>query len=109
MTQQPPPYGGPGYGYAPQPPKHPQAVTALVLGILGVVVCGLCGPFAWSMGARVEREIAAAGGAYSGSTEATVGKVLGIVATVLLGISVLVFGVFLLGGGLAALFSVTGS
>src|SRR5512140_689272 len=106
MTQQPPPYGGPGYGYPPQPPKHPQAVTALVLGI---VVCGLCGPFAWSMGARVEREIAAAGGAYGGGTEAIVGKVLGIVATVLLAISVLVFGLFVLGGGLAALFSVSGS
>jgi hypothetical protein len=109
MTQQPPPpYGGPGYGYAPQPPKHPQAVTVLVLGILGVVLCSLCGPFAWAMGSRVEREIAASRGAYAGSTEVTVGKVLGIVSTALLGLSVLVFGVFLLGGGMAALFSFTG-
>jgi hypothetical protein len=34
--------------------------------------------------------------------------VLGIVSTALLGLSVLVFGVFLLGGGMAALFSFTG-
>ena len=40
-------------------PKHPQAVTVLVLGILGIVVCGLCGPFAWSMGNKAEREMAA--------------------------------------------------
>ena len=110
MTQQPPPpYGGPGHGYAPQPPQHPQAVTVLVLGILGVVVCGLCGPFAWTMGSRVEREIAASGGAYCGATETTIGKILGIVATALLGLSVVIVGVFLLGGGLAALFSVGGS
>ncbi len=82
MTQQPPPpYGTPGYGYYPQPPKHPQAVTVLVLGILGIVVCGVCGPFAWSMGTRVEREMAAAPGRWSGSTEVTIGKILGIVST----------------------------
>lgn len=106
MTQQPPPpYGAPGYGYVPPPPKHPQAVTVLVLGILGIVVCGLVGPFAWSMGNRVEREMAAAPGRWSGSTEVTVGKVLGIVATALLGLGLLVVVLFIGGGVLAGISS----
>jgi uncharacterized membrane protein YjgN (DUF898 family) len=107
MTQQPPPgYPPPGYpAYQPQPPKHPQAVTVLVLGILGIVVCGLCGPFAWQMGSRVEREIAASQGRWGGGTEATVGKILGIVATALLGVSLVVIVVFVFGGLLAAGFS----
>ena len=99
MTQQPPPpYGGPGYGYVPPPPKHPQAVTVLVLGILSLVVCGLIGPFAWSMGSRVVGEIQASGGRWGGDTEATIGRILGIVATVLLVVSV-VFFVFILSAG----------
>jgi uncharacterized membrane protein YjgN (DUF898 family) len=106
MTQQPPPpYGAPGYGYYPQPPKHPQAVTVLVLGILGIVVCGICGPFAWSMGSRVEREMAAAPGRWSGSTEVTIGKILGIVATALLALAVVFFGIFIVGGVMAGVTS----
>jgi uncharacterized membrane protein YjgN (DUF898 family) len=101
MTQQPPPYGGPGYGYPPPQPQHPQAVTVLVLGILGIVVCGLCGPFAWAMGNRVEREIAASGGAWGGSTEVTIGKVLGIVATAILAVTLVFVVVFIFGGLLA--------
>jgi len=86
MTQQPPPgYGAPGYGqYGPPAPNHPQATTTLVLGILGLVVCGVIGPFAWSMGNRVVREIDASGGRWGGRSEANVGRILGIVSTVLL-------------------------
>jgi hypothetical protein len=107
MTQQPPPgYPPPGYpAYPPQPPKHPQAVTVLVLGILGIAVCGLCGPFAWSMGTRVEREINAAQGRWGGGTEATVGKILGIVSTALLAVSVAFLILFVFSGVLAGAFS----
>lgn len=86
MTQQPPPgYGPPGYGaYPPPAPNHPQATTVLVLGILGIVVCGLIGPFAWNMGNRAVREIDASGGRWGGRTEANVGRILGIVSTALL-------------------------
>jgi len=96
MSQQPPPsYGPPGYpAYAPQPPKHPQAVTVLVLGILSLVVCGLIGPFAWGMGSRVVREIQTSGGRWGGDSEATVGRILGIVATALLVLSVVLMFVF---------------
>jgi uncharacterized membrane protein YjgN (DUF898 family) len=91
MTQQPPPaYGPPGYGdYRPPPPQHPQAITVLVLGILSLVVCGLIGPFAWGMGSRVVREIDASGGRWGGHTEATIGRILGIVTSVLLVLSLL--------------------
>jgi uncharacterized membrane protein YjgN (DUF898 family) len=107
MTQQPPPgYGPPGQpgypAYRPEPPKHPQAVTVLVLGILGIVVCGLCGPFAWSMGSKAEREMAAQPGRWSGGSEITVGKILGIVSTVLLGLALVVLVVFVAGGVMAA-------
>jgi uncharacterized membrane protein YjgN (DUF898 family) len=70
-------------------PNHPQATTVLILGILGLVVCQLLGPFAWTMGNRVVGEIDAAGGAYSGRDTANIGRILGIVATALLVLSVL--------------------
>jgi uncharacterized membrane protein YjgN (DUF898 family) len=102
MTQQPPPgQGPPAYGYRPPPPNHPQATTVLVLGILGIVVCGLIGPFAWSMGNRVVAEIEASGGAWGGQTEATIGRVLGIVTTVLLLVSLaFIVALFAFGGSL---------
>ena len=110
MTQQPPPgYGPPGYGAYPPPAAHPQATTTLVLGILGIVVCGVIGPFAWSMGNRVVREIDASGGRWGGRTEANVGRILGIVATVLLILGlVLVVVVFAVGGAVASGFVTTG-
>lgn len=79
MTQQ-----TPGPGYAPLPPNHPQATTALVLGILGIVVCGVIAPFAWSMGGTAVREIDASGGQWGGRTEANAGRILGMVGTILL-------------------------
>ena len=83
-------------GLRPPPPIHPQATTVLVLGIVAVVVCQVVGPFAWTMGNRVVAEIDAAGGRVGGRTEATVGRILGIVATALLGLSVVVFGLFMM-------------
>ena len=102
MTQEPPPgYGPPGYPAYQRPPKHPQAVTVLVLGILGIVVCGLIGPFAWTMGNRVVSEIEASGGRWDGQTEATIGRILGIVATALLALSVLlILGLFTFGSAM---------
>jgi uncharacterized membrane protein YjgN (DUF898 family) len=82
-------------------PNHPQAITVLVLGILSLVVCGLIGPFAWGMGSRVVQEIEASGGRWGGHTEATIGRILGIVATALLVLSVLfVIGLFAFSGAL---------
>jgi len=53
----------------------------LVLGILSIIVLPLIGPFAWVIGARVRREMAAAPGRWSGADLVGVGYVLGIVGT----------------------------
>jgi hypothetical protein len=45
-------------------------------------------PFAWYLGVKAEREIDASAGTLSGRGEATAGKVLGIVGTVLLALAV---------------------
>jgi hypothetical protein len=123
-----PGYGEPGYaqpaGYPPQPgpgsqpgyppgyppgygpalpvvaPDHPRATTALVLGILGVVLCQVLGPFAWRIGKQTVDEIDAAQGRLGGRGPAQAGYVLGIVGTVLLGLFILyvLFILVLLGG-----------
>ncbi|WP_230487007.1 DUF4190 domain-containing protein [Nocardioides anomalus] len=88
-TPQPPPYGAPPpYGYAMQA-DHPQATTVLILGIVSIVVCGLVGPFAWVMGNRVVGEIDASGGQYGGRSSANAGRIIGMIVTILLGLSLL--------------------
>jgi uncharacterized membrane protein YjgN (DUF898 family) len=87
--------------YGPPPPNHPQAITVLVLGILGLVVCGILGPFAWVMGNRAVREIDASRGAFGGRTEANVGRILGIVATVLMIVGLAVVLVFAFGAAVS--------
>ena len=82
------PYGAPQLTYGPVLPDHPQATTVLILGIVGLVVCGIAGPFAWVMGNRVVREIDASGGTIGGRSTANVGRILGIVATVLIAATV---------------------
>jgi hypothetical protein len=86
----------PGYGYQPwaTPPKHRHASTAMVLGIVSLVGGFLCwlplvmAPFAWVTGGRALREIEASQGTQSGQGEALAGKVLGIIGTVLLALSI---------------------
>ena len=93
------PYGVPGLGGAPAP--HPRATTVLVLGILGLVCCGVLAPVAWVMGRSAEREVAAAPGRYSESGTLKVGKILGIVGTVWIVVCTLfVAVVFVFGGAL---------
>lgn len=83
--------------YPPQFPPgrpvqdHPQATTILVLGILGLVLCQVLGPFAWSMGSKALREIDASQGMLGGRETVNIGRILGIVATVLLGLAILAF------------------
>ncbi|GAA1921989.1 hypothetical protein GCM10009737_24330 [Nocardioides lentus] len=93
------PYGQPGYGAqpaygygygAPVRQDHPQAMTALVVGLvstLGSLLCGITiflSPWAWIAGRRAMREIDASGGALGGRGQAQTGMILGIVGTVLL-------------------------
>lgn len=101
------PYGaqppGPGQPYPgagqPQwgapPPKHPKATLVLILGILGLIVCGVLAPFAWVMGNRAVAEIDANPGVYDGRGEAQAGRILGIIGTVLLILGIVVFAFFI--------------
>lgn len=78
----PPPYGA--QQPAGPPPNHPRAVPALVLGILGLVLCGIFAAVpAYILGAKAEKEIAASGGAYGGAGLAKAGKILGLIGIVL--------------------------
>ncbi|MEP6814051.1 MAG: DUF4190 domain-containing protein [Marmoricola sp.] len=74
-------------------PDHPQATTVLVLGILGLVLCGVIAPFAWTMGNRVQGEIDASRGTLGGRSSANAGRIMGIIGTVLL----IVYGVVIVG------------
>src|SRR5690606_20381426 len=71
----------PSYGGAPQP--HPQGTTVLVLGILGVVLCGILAPVAWVMGSNALSEIDRNPSAYSNRGTVQAGMILGIVGTAL--------------------------
>lgn len=78
------PYPG---GYPTYPPgyrsDHPQAITAMVLGILGLVCCGLASPFAIWLGRKSMREIDASGGQVGGRGQAQAGFIMGIIGTAL--------------------------
>lgn len=92
------PHFQPQYGYPPPmpmqyAPDHPQATTALVLGIVGIVVCaGLLSPFAWWIGKKAVNEIDASQGRLGGRGAAQAGYILGIIGTCILGLYVLFFG-----------------
>lgn len=93
----PPPLGQPA-------PDHPQTTTILVLGICALVFCQVLGPFAWIMGNRALREIDDSGGRIGGRDTVNIGRVLGMVASVLLmlaaGFLVLMLVLFLVGAGM---------
>jgi hypothetical protein len=74
------------------------AIPALVLGILSVVFCPLCAPFAWYFGRRAEHLVDASGGMLSGRGEATAGKILGIVMTILMILGIVLLIVLIVGG-----------
>jgi len=78
-------------------PEDSQATTVLVLGILGLVLCQFLGPFAWSMGSKELAAIDAGRRPPENRGTAQAGKVLGIIATVLLIVGVVFFlGLFVL-------------
>lgn len=90
-----PPPVQPQFGYAPVVEEMPgatknDATTILILGILGLVVCQLCAPFAWKKG-NTYAQVCTIHGIPQEST-AVVGRVLGIVGTVLFVLSLLWLG-----------------
>ena len=89
----PPPPGGWGYGAPPpygMPPRdHPKAQTAMILGILGLVCCGVLAIPAYVIGNNAVREIDASGGQLGGRGMANAGKIMGIIGMAFLALTVL--------------------
>lgn len=77
-------------------PESSQATTALVLGILGLVLCQLLGPFAWWIGNEELKAIDAGRRTPLNRGQANAGKIMGIISTVLLGLAIVAGVVFLL-------------
>jgi len=74
-----------------------QAITALVIGILGIVsCCVLLSPVAWYIGSQEIKAIREGRSPAQGEVLANVGRILGIVGTILMVLFVL--WVFFMGG-----------
>ena len=84
----------PNQSWTPPPPSPPpasssQAVTALVLGILGIVCCGLLAPIAWYLGNQELQAIRQGRAPATGEGLAKAAQILGIIGTILMGLTVL--------------------
>jgi hypothetical protein len=77
----------PAYGTVT--PDHPRATLALILGILGIVACMVVAPFALVIGRGAVKDIDASGGRLGGRSMAQAGFILGVIGTVILGLSVI--------------------
>lgn len=93
----------------PPPPESKassRSTTALILGILGLLCCPICGPFAWYMGHQETKAIKGRLSSPAGQGLATAGMVLGILGTIYLAF-VLLWIVFF--GGIAVLAAMSGA
>lgn len=70
-------------------PESSQATTILVLGIIGIILCQVLGPIAWVMGNNELAAIDAGRRAPENRGTANAGRILGIIGTVLLALSIL--------------------
>ena len=70
--------------------KPHRGTLILVLGILGLVVCGPLGIAAWVMGNGDLKEMDAGAMDPSGRSTTNAGRICGIIATILLAISIVV-------------------
>ena len=112
---QQPPHQGPypaNYGQQPPPPPagytaynpqgggganyrtYPQGTTILVLGIVGLFVT-ICAPIAWYMGSKAQKEIAASGMHYSNEQNINIGKIIGMVLTILAIVGIVIAIIFI--------------
>jgi hypothetical protein len=81
-------------GY-PVPQTSSKATTSLVLGILGLVVCGLLGIAAIIIGRQAQAEIAQSQGALTGEGLAKAGIILGWVEVAIVVVGLLFLILFL--------------
>ncbi|GAA0331101.1 DUF4190 domain-containing protein [Actinoallomurus spadix] len=86
------------YQYPAPPPAQDDsgATTSMVLGILGLVLCGLLAPIALFMGLSAKRRIRESGGYLGGDGQATAGVVLGAIGTAIIAIAVVIIVVVLI-------------
>lgn len=116
------PYDQPGYGQQPQQPygqptpygfggaapygqpaqEHPKGTQVLILGILSILVCPVLGPFAIVQGKNALAEIDQNPTAYSNRSTVNIGRILGIIGTVLMVLYVIWLIVMLIGIGIAS-------
>ncbi len=83
-------YGPPGPGpFGPMQPKPEGATTVFVLGLLGLLVCGILGIFAWIQGNDYMNRCRALGVEPEGL--AVAGRVMGMIATILIIVGVVFF------------------
>ncbi|MFL6052968.1 MAG: DUF4190 domain-containing protein [Actinoallomurus sp.] len=68
----------------------------MVLGILGLVLCGLLAPIALFMGLSAKRRIRESGGYIGGDGQATAGVILGAIGTALIVLGLVFFAVILI-------------
>ena len=83
----PPAYGyggGYGAGYGAMYPVPARGGTILVYGILSLVVCGILGPIAWSMGNEELRRIERGEVDPSTRGNVTAGRICGMIASILM-------------------------
>lgn len=85
--------------------EESQATIILVLGILGLVICGLLGPVAWVMGNNEVQAIDAGRRPPENRQMANIGRILGIIATALIVLGILFFIVVIGIGGIASVSS----
>lgn len=73
------------YGQPTNAREHPDGTTVLVLGILGLAVCGLLAPIAWVKGSKAKREMDAQPQVmWTNRGSVTAGWVCGIIGSVLI-------------------------
>ena len=86
----------------PPRPVEVEGTLILVLGILSLVFCQICGPVAWIMGNNSLAQLDAAR-IYDGTerTMVSIGRVLGIIGTVFLVFGCCFFGIWLALAGTA--------
>jgi hypothetical protein len=80
-----------------------RGTTILVLGILGIVLCQICGIIAWVMANKDLAEMAAGRMDRTGEGTTKAGKVCGIIATVLLIVGI----IFAILAGVLGMFATT--
>ncbi len=83
-----------------------KATMSLVLGVLGIICCGLLAPVAWYLANEELKSIDAGRIADSNRGMAQVAKILGIIGTILLGLAILWVVLF---GGMATIGALTGA